>query len=978
MTEIATAPQIGLPPPPDLSVGTWDVIGAGWTAETIRTDAWGYARKVRREIALDLHARLPDDARARIAEAGLKPGSSQWDAWEQRVIEEVARASDADPGNWADAPRSYDDLIGAVDKRRKAELDEAEGILSLPNASGLAAFAGAAARGMTDPISIAMLPLGLGGSAARIIASEALLGAAGEAAILPREFEVARELELENPDVLARIATGAALGGALSAGVIGASRVVQRMRLKKLGLDTTLPDGADPVTFAAEVAAQEARLRGDATVDEELAVPPPMGDVEPGTLTALLVAREAATAPIPATRWLDDIQSLLPARAGRPATELLDLRKDPRVVAELAARTAAAARAELEARNLASGPAELLLADAFGTRAAVTALTAPLDTPVVQFVDPADLTRLGAVRFEGRGLASMTAGELRRWSLSEMRGTLDPAVFRDRTLAATPTTRSFTRDGQIMAGNKLRVDVAYEVVELSTLRGATGDIQPRDRSLANSAVQVREIAAGLDPAQLMPAPNAAQGTPIVGADNVIDSGNGRTQAIALAYRTLPDRAAAYRQAIEDAGFAIPEGVTEPVLIARRLTDLDPAQRAEFAALAQDAGVARMRSEEIAAINRRAMTPEVMAAYVPGKPIIDAANKPWLTRVLAALPATERNAMFDAGGALNAAGRAMVREALFARAWPDPDILRRFVDAEPGELRGLMDALDRAAPAMATLRAEIDAGLVRPEFDISGHVLDAARMIALARDMAARENGGGMAQVLREMLDDVDLIEGPVAPLTARLVGVMWRGGRAAPADEVAAFLTRYADEARTAGKTGTMFPGPSPREVLQTIAPDRFADLPEHFGAVRGFARPEAEAPSDAPAAATPAAPDPAVVRGYDNGAASPEAVAADAALEADLRGPDADAPPPAAARAADTTPDTTAAEAAAAARFDARRAEAAQLRELDALARDFADAEIEMPDGTKVTARDILDDLKADTDLDDVIVACNPKGAAA
>ena len=160
-------------------------------------------------------------------------------------------------------------------------------------------------------------------------------------------------------------------------------------------------------------------------------------------------------------------------------------------------------------------------------------------------------------------------------------------------------------------------------------------------------------------------------------------------------------------------------------------------------------------------------------------------------------------------------------------------------------------------------------------DISGFVLDAMRLIASARELAAK--GTPMAKAIAELLDAVDMLDGAVSPLTTALVRKMWKGGRAAPADEVAAFLTRYADEARTAGKAGGMFDAPGPRDVLRTIDPETFKDLPEDFGTARGFAT---RATSEAPPEAVAQIPG----RDFDQGAQSPEAEAVHAEIEADLR----------------------------------------------------------------------------------------------
>lgn len=320
-------------------------------------------------------------------------------------------------------------------------------------------------------------------------------------------------------------------------------------------------------------------------------------------------------------------------------------------------------------------------------------------------------------------------------------------------------------------------------------------------------------------------------------------------------------------------------------------------------------------------------------------VTDAANGDFVRSVLQGLPRSARNAMFDAGGLLNAAGARQLREALFARAWPDPDILARFTEGNAGELKSLLEALDEAAPAFAALKADIEAGLVRPEMDISGYVLDAMRLIAAAREVAASSKVP-MAKAVQDLLEEIDLIDGAVAPLTAALVRKFWTGGKAAKAEDIAAFLTRYADEARKAGSAGGMFDAPGPRDVLMAIDRAAFGDLPEDLGNVRGFARPGDTARAEE-IAATP-------VEGFEAGAASPEAEAVRDEIRAELETPPA-APNP--------TP-----------------AQIAALREAG-----MDDFEVELPDGTTTTLQAALDDLDADQGFDAFIQACGitPAGGA-
>lgn len=134
--------------------------------------------------------------------------------------------------------------------------------------------------------------------------------------------------------------------------------------------------------------------------------------------------------------------------------------------------------------------------------------------------------------------------------------------------------------------NELEIEVKPRLVELSDL--VTSDrkefdqgLQPRDRAnRMASDVRINEIAARLDPAQLGDSRVSNTGSPIVGPDMMVESGNGRVMALARAYEAHPESAKAYRDYLESQGYKT-AGMKQPVLIRQRLSDLTPEQRKDF-------------------------------------------------------------------------------------------------------------------------------------------------------------------------------------------------------------------------------------------------------------------------------------------------------------------------------------------------------------------------------------------------------------
>lgn len=955
-------PEENLPGPSDNSASLfWDVAAAAWRATTIKTDAWGYEQRQRTSLWRDIYTRLPAAGKARIDDMRYSGTVHPWSEFERVALEEAEASAKDAPQFWSDLPLTTEAFDARILGARKADLADAQTVLDRPGGA-VAEFMGSAARELTRPVNLATLPLGGGaGGLWKTIATEFAAGAFSEAVALPEEVQTAKELDLPAPDILSSIAAG----GLMQAGFAGGLHLIGAGVAKWVGhrnsIQAATPDNGDALKTEIEIDRAEAALRGEETpqdilrgVDQQTVAsvgPLPGAEALPYNEAAVvrsIIGVESGGNPsaknplssatglgqFTAQTWLATIRKYRPdLTQGRSANEVLALRNDGQLSAQMTALYARETAATLQANGLTTEPGNIYLGHFMGPGGAVKALKAPLDTPISQIMSPKEIAANKGIRYGGKSFPDFTAGDLRRWAAHKMRAAYDPNASRAIPDYSAGTSRGYTGAGQVAVGDEFRIDVAYEVVDASTLVRASGPLQPRDRSRIASDAWIADTAARLDPAQLLPSPTADRGAPIVGPDNMIESGNGRFGAIERAYQYNPDRAAAYRSAIEGAGFAIPEGVSRPVLIARRTSDLSPEERVRMTVAAQDPGVVVMTATETARARANALTTPILGRLDPAQPIAAEANGDFVRAALETLPRSARNAMFDAKGLLNKAGERQLREAIFARAWDDPDIVEMFTEGDAGELKSLLEALADAAPAWAALKAEIEAGRVTPEFDISGHVLDAMRLIGAARVLAAREKLP-IAKALSEVLDDVDLIRGAVAPLTTAMVKKFWANGRAAPAEDVARFLTRYADDARKAGAAGGLLDAPTPRDVLRAIDGATFGDLPEDLGPVRGFARPGDQAPK----VAEPT--------GYDAGAQSPEAEAADQAARDALEGPGL-------TPAADPE-----ADAMAAAIFDAR----ATLPE---------DMTIDLADGTTVSVRQYLDDIDADFRHADIVQGC-------
>lgn len=400
----------------------------------------------------------------------------------------------------------------------------------------------------------------------------------------------------------------------------------------------------------------------------------------------------------------------------------------------------------------------------------------------------------GEVRLSPNGIAPVEA------TLAVANAPTPAARLADETTGITGT-----KAGEVVITPQgTRVAVRPEVVELSTLSKATGSLQVRDRTTASSTAQIEDIAIGLDPARLMPNVDASQGAPLVGPDGVVDSGNGRVAAIRRAYEAYPEKAAAYRAALDEAGYST-EGFQNPVLVSRRVTDLSPDARARFNAEANASTTAKMSAVELAQMDRDAiMSGSVLDALTDG-PVTSADNRAFVDRFLNQLPQNERGALVDSSGTkLSADGERRVENALVSAAYGDVDagVIRRFAEATDDNTRAIVGAMADVAGKWAQMRQAMQRGEIGPEFDPTTELTEALSSIGRWRDQAAREKRA-VSTVIREGMGQIDMFTGDMSIEAKFLIRAMFNNDHFAVAvgrDRLSARLGNVIDEAFNLGR----------------------------------------------------------------------------------------------------------------------------------------------------------------------------------
>lgn len=345
----------------------------------------------------------------------------------------------------------------------------------------------------------------------------------------------------------------------------------------------------------------------------------------------------------------------------------------------------------------------------------------------------------------------------------------------------------------------MRAQVVSEIVDARDLVAASGDLQPRDRSRESSAIQIEDIAINLDPSRLMFAPETDRGSPIVGPDNVVESGNGRRAALLRAAEAYPERYEAYKQALREQGFTVPnEGV--PILVSRRVSELTPDDRIGFVTGSNQSSIARMSATEAALTDVRAMSDDVVGSYLGGDVKL-AGNREFVRGFLGRLPPNESAALIDADGALNADGVRRVENALVASAYGDPGVVARFAEATDNNAKSITGAMSDVAGDWARMRRGVQAGEVDPDLDLTPNLLDALSLISRAREQAALQNRP-VSHLVDESVRQIDLMNGPIDPRTEAIVQLFYGEtyARAKARDDIAIALRAIVQEVEAAGR----------------------------------------------------------------------------------------------------------------------------------------------------------------------------------
>ena len=330
-------------------------------------------------------------------------------------------------------------------------------------------------------------------------------------------------------------------------------------------------------------------------------------------------------------------------------------------------------------------------------------------------------------------------------------------------------------------------------------------LQSRNRSSVESQIQINDIANKMNPELLGPSKQSAFGAPIVGPDNIVESGNGRTLGITKAYNT--GKGEAYRQWLERNGYDT-TGMEKPILIARRTSPMTDSERQIFVESSQPASAGLGMSATEQAVSDAKLISDIKTPLLQGS-IASAANRPFVREFASKLPPNSN--LLDAKGNLSASGVRRISAAAMQRAYGDSDLIQKAFDSEDNNIKSVTGALTDASGIWHEMRMAAANGEIAPQHDITKEILDVARQIQRSRDDKIP---------LFDILNNADMFLNPSEKFVRDIFSP--NGKTVAGRNKIAKGLQDYAEQAlkNRSEKTllGDQMPSVSPEQIFETVA----------------------------------------------------------------------------------------------------------------------------------------------------------------
>ncbi len=308
-----------------------------------------------------------------------------------------------------------------------------------------------------------------------------------------------------------------------------------------------------------------------------------------------------------------------------------------------------------------------------------------------------------------------------------------------------------------ISGKKIPVD--YEIVEakdLLTSNDELGNInkdypqylQNRDRARKELVLQVNSIAENIEPERLGKNVVATEGAPIVMGDNIVAMGNGRAQAVKLAY--AKGKAEGYKEYLKQQGFNI-DGFDKPVLVRKMRGEYSENVMRKLIEDANIAGTSQFSVSEQAIGDAQKISRETISLYDAESELDTASNRKFLREAFnEIIPETERGRYLDDAGNITQEGIKRVKNATLAYVMPDKRVLSSILETEDEVIRKASQAIMEASLSIVSFENDIDTGNIDKSYSILDDIRTAFNLYS-----AAKKSGSNVRAYIKnlDMLND---------------------------------------------------------------------------------------------------------------------------------------------------------------------------------------------------------------------------------
>lgn len=248
------------------------------------------------------------------------------------------------------------------------------------------------------------------------------------------------------------------------------------------------------------------------------------------------------------------------------------------------------------------------------------------------------------------------------------------------------------------------------------------ELQPRDRERDSSQAWIQKTSKAIDPESLGNTSRADTGAPIVGTDMVVESGNGRTMALLMAYQNgdADEYISWLKSEADYFGFSKEQvsAFKKPILVRVRDSEID---RVQFAIEANQDDKLSYTATERAKSDAKRIDERVLMLFDPSDngDLMALSNRKFLDAFMSSLGETESAQYRDKQGNYTQAFVTRVKQAIFAKAYNDDRLLEMMADQSRPEMQNLINALTISSSKFIDAQS-ISAGNVE---DIASSIVD---------------------------------------------------------------------------------------------------------------------------------------------------------------------------------------------------------------------------------------------------------------